>query len=393
MNIIFLGLMYSDNSIKEAKICSKHGLQMAPHNFQTALIQGFKQIDNTNLFVLNVPPVGSFPFNYKKPFISSEKWDSNTQIGYLNLPCIKQFIQKRKLLRQAKKIISKVGTHDLCLVSYNTYEPFLEVLETLKRKYSDVKSCIIVTDCIPGRGDMDKYMTSKAKRAGDRIIKLAKSIDTFALLTKYLADELEIGNKPFVITECIAPSDNFTATATDGKQNICLYTGTLDTQFGICEIADAFAMLENAELWICGNGSGREYIDRMAKKYENIKYFGFINTEQLQEFRSKCDFLINPRRPSGTYTKYSFPSKTAEYMTSGKPTIMYKLEGIPDEYDKYLNYISGNTPSEIKDELQSIFSVDYDSLREKATEGRIFIVNNKSPKMQAQKIIDTIKGA
>ncbi len=391
MNVVFLGLLYTERSMQTARKYSKRGLQMAPHVFQTTLIRGLMQAGNTKLSVLNVPPVGSFPVNYRSPLVHRENWgDYNKQIGYLNLPLIKKAQQKRALIRAIKSIIAKDGTDDLCLIAYSTYEPFLEVLDYFKKKHPRIKSCLIVTDCIPGRGDMEKYMTPKAKKAGDRVVKLAKSIDSFALLTKHLAEALEIGSKPYVITECICNELQDSCISTDGQKHRCLYTGTLGIEFGICELAEAFASMDNCELWICGNGSGRARIEELAEKHENIQYYGFLPPERLQELRNSCDFLINPRRPTGTYTKYSFPSKTAEYLMSAKPVIMYKLEGIPDEYDAYLNYLSASDSDGIKEELNRIFSMEYTLLTAKADEGRSFMVKNKTAQMQGQRILSLL---
>ena len=161
-------------------------------------------------------------------------------------------------------------------------------------------------------------------------------------------------------------------------------------EFGICELADAFTGITDAELWICGRGDAVEYISGLVQTHDNIKYLGFVDQKRVRELQNSCDFLINPRRPTGTYTKYSFPSKTAEYLMSARPVIMYKLEGIPDEYDEYLNYLKGETPEEIKNELVQIFAADYISLCEKADRGRDFVLNNKSSYMQAKKIVDMI---
>ena len=50
----------------------------------------------------------------------------------------------------------------------------------------------------------------------------------------------------------------------------------------------------------------------------------------------EAKLLINLRNPEDKYTKYSFPSKTFEYMVSGTPFFTTKLEGIPSEYYNYL---------------------------------------------------------
>lgn len=388
MKIIFLGLLYSENSMNEAGKYSKRGLQMAPHTFQSTLLGGMNQLEGIDVSVFNIPPVGSFPINYKRPFIKKEKWgEDSTQIGYLNLPIIKWSIQRKKLVKLLEKEILNNASSEVLFVMYSPYIPFLEAINKLKQKYPHIKSCLIVTDCIPGRGDMERYMTASAKKRGDKIIKLAKGIDRFAFLTKHLAEALEIGEKPYVITECICNEAQAICEENEFSRNICLYTGTVIEEFNICELVDAFSMMSNAELWICGKGSAQEYVEKMAEEHENIKYLGFLKQEELDEYRNKCDFLINPRKPTGTYTKYSFPSKTAEYMMSGKPVIMYKLEGIPNEYDQYLNYISGDTPEEIKKDIEAVFSLSYGELTDKARLGREFMRLNKNSRKQAEKIV------
>lgn len=380
--------MYTEQSLRDAKQYSKTGLQMAPHIFLSTLIEGMSQLENIRLFVLNIPPVGSFPINYTRPIIRTELWgECNVQVGYLNFPIIKGMFQKRKLMAQIKKIIFMYFEDETYILGYNTYETFLDVLKMCKTKYRDIETGLLVTDCVPGKNDMDKYITSSRRRLGERIVRKVQTIDFFVLLTKYLADSLEINNKPFMIMECVCNEAQSCCAINEISKNICLYTGTLEIEYGICELADAFAMMYDAELWICGDGAGREYLEELMHKCCNIKYFGFLEHDELQKLRNQCDYLINPRKPTGTYTKYSFPSKTAEYLMSGKPTIMYKLEGIPDEYDKYLNYLSGQTVTEIKDELEGIFEEKYSDLIDKALKGRQFMLTNKNARIQTKKIL------
>jgi hypothetical protein len=46
-------------------------------------------------------------------------------------------------------------------------------------------------------------------------------------------------------------------------------------------------------------------------------------------------------------------------MLSGRPVLVYKLDGISDEYDQYLYYINGN---QLKDMANSIINI-YESLK------------------------------
>lgn len=384
MRIFLLGLMFTEKSLYEAHKYSKCGIQMAPHVFQQNLQNGFEE-NGVNLRVINIPPIGSFPNHYRKLLIHSEIWgEGNKQIGYINLPIIKHKIQAHKL-----KLLLKEIRDDDCILVYSLYHPFLQLIRYIKKKKPNVKICIIQTDAISGRNGMPKYMSKRAIKQGNYEVGLAKNCDCFVLLTKYLSEVIETNGRPFSIIECIANDKQVLSHRNTESSNICLYTGTIDREFGILDIVEAFKLLSNAQLWICGTGNTEEILQQ--EDNNNIRYFGYVPKNELDEYRNKCDFMINPRRPEGTYTLYSFPSKTAEYLMTGKPTIMYKLEGIPNEYDEFLNYLNSDTPNDIARELKEIFCKDYDELVEKAIRGRNYMKNLKSAKAQTKKILEMLQ--
>ena len=67
---------------------------------------------------------------------------------------------------------------------------------------------------------------------------------------------------------------------------------------------------------------------------------------------------------------------------------MYKLAGIPNEYDIYLNYIPEYTPESMKDSILNILYGDYDMYLTKAARGREFVLKTKNSKAQAKRILD-----
>lgn len=388
IKIVILGLLFSDESLECAYKYSKAGVQMAPHMFQKRMIQGIKSVSGVEAKVINITPVGSYPVNYRKLLIKNRNWQKdNFEIGYLNLPIIKHLKQERKLYSVLEHQVR--GGEMLHILIYSLYEPFLKAATKLKKKYTNVKVCLLQTDAVPGIGDQEKYMTSGRIKKGKGLIELARNVDSFVVLTKYLADALETGERPYSVVECICdPSQP--GLRKNKSENICLYTGTTMAEYNIKDVVDAFKHIENAQLWICGFGSCDEYIRGLSNEYPNIKHFGMLKPTEVQKLRDQCDFLINPRRPTGTYTKYSFPSKTAEYLMSGKPAILYKLEGIPDEYDQYVNYLKESSPERLAKELKNIFSADYSTLARKAERARIFMVEEKNPNKQGKKIVQTL---
>ena len=95
---------------------------------------------------------------------------------------------------------------------------------------------------------------------------------------------------------------------------------------------------------------------------------------------------MNPRSNKEEYTKYSFPSKTMEYLATGRPVLMHKLKGIPDEYDKYIFYIG----EDMAKSLQQIAQADPQMLADVGEKGKQFVLLNKNMKKQAEKIIRLI---
>jgi len=80
-----------------------------------------------------------------------------------------------------------------------------------------------------------------------------------------------------------------------------------------------------------------------------------------------------------------------EYILSGKPVLMYKLDGVPDEYDQYLYYINGSEPKDIADRIMEVCEKPQSELDDFGQKARQFVLENKSSEIQAKKIIDMIK--
>ncbi len=391
MKVILLGLLFCDASLERTLQMTKCGVQYAPHKFQSNLINGFQQLDDVELHVINVPPTGSFPINSKELLSQEYRWgDGYRQISFWNLPFFKHWQQERKIFRECSNYI-KSTQEPVHILIYSPYGPFLNVCCRLKKAYPNVQCSIILTDPIPGKGDLARFMTKGAVKKGEKIIQKAKCFDSFVVLTEGLAETIETNGRPYTIVECVCDDRQPPSIPSTGTEKIVLYAGALEEEYGILDTAKAFAQLPKAQFWIYGRGNAEKELKKLSETYSNIRFFGFAAQETVAKARNACDFLINPRRPTGTFTRYSFPSKTVEYMAAAKPVIMYKLEGVPDEYDAYLNYLTGTHPQQIAEQLREIFATDYKSLQEKAEAGRAFVLAEKSGVGQAKRILTMIR--
>ncbi len=389
MNCIYLGLMFDPDGIRQAEKNSKSRLQMATHRFQEMLVEGMEQKNDVKLSVINVFPIGSYPLNYKKLVIKALNWgETNRRIGYLNVPFLKHFFQKRALVNAIRSRI--VCGDDNAIVLYTLYKPFIDAAFEIKKHNKNIKVFVIQTDAVAGRcGDgKGKYDSKYKTKETDIMLKRCEEADGFILLTKHLIEPMEVGDRPYIIMEGLCDTEQRECYKKDESNNIFLYTGTVNDEYSICEMVDAFVGLPDAELWICGRGDAEDYVIEKGEKHANIKFFGFKSGKELDEIKDSCDFFINPRKPTGTYTMFSFPSKTMEYLVSGKPSIVYKLEGIPDEYDDYLNYLDIDV--DMKEQIKGIIMNDYRTYRDRALKGREFVLKEKNAKIQANRVLELV---
>ena len=111
---------------------------------------------------------------------------------------------------------------------------------------------------------------------------------------------------------------------------------------------------------------------------------------EILKLQRQATVLINPRQNEGEYTKYSFPSKTIEYLASGTPLVAYKLDGIPDEYDEYLYYVENNSVEALKSKLVEVCEQTDEERREFGERASKFVLENKNPQKQAERIIKFI---
>ena len=371
-------------------------MQAAANTYQWAMLDGFIE-NRADITLFNTLPVGTFPKYYNELTISSRKWKYRgidcEEIGFSNLPFFKQLSRKSNYIKKIKSWIKNAGGKK-AIVSYSLYLPFLKALKWVKKTHPEVKTSVVVTDLHGKSGILTKsrikafLMQSYQKR----IDRFTKYIDSFVILTEHMKEPLSIGERPYIIVEGIngLREENTSVEKTDKKS--VLYTGTLNYQFGINTLLDAFSLIEdeNYELWICGDGTAKEKIISLSKEDSRIKFFGFLPKDEILKLQRQATVLINPRQNEGEYTKYSFPSKTIEYLASGTPLVAYKLDGIPDEYDKYLYYVENDSVEALKSKLVEVCEKEEIELLSFGERAKKFMFGEKNAKRQVEKIINLI---
>lgn len=257
--------------------------------------------------------------------------------------------------------------------------------------------CALVTDMIttPLTTSLDTQSTYGRLFFAMRKHKQYKSLkqyDLFVFLTKFMAEIYNPNNRPYIIMEGSVDhtlqldSDSYS----QHDKKIIMYAGAIEAEYGFNELVQAFMKLsiQNIELHIYGSGKFVSKLLEYQKNDSRIKYMGIVSNEQVVAAEKQATILVNPRLSNQEFAKYSFPSKTSEYMVSGTPLVTTKLPGIPDEYFEHLYLFEEESIEGFAKKMQEILSLPYTELRQKGRDAQEFVLKNKNNIVQTKKIIN-----
>lgn len=390
---IFVSLLYSTKRRIEIGKQVKTALESAANTYQWGILRGLKDIaESEEIKIINSVPMGNFP-RKSKIFIekSSNEFEDCFEIdniGYLNLPWIKQRQRTKGLISRLKNILRK-NDEKITVILYSLYNPYLKALDKIKRKYTNFQYLIIVPDlpCEYGIESQNKLKRKLNRRIGYQSLSLAKKADGYIFLTEDMNDVLNKKGVPYKIIEGVAQE---VKTIQGEKSSIptILYTGNLNRVFGVGQLIDAYRKLEkgSCELWIAGDGDMKQEILKICKQDANLKFFGYCSKEDIEKLQAQAWILANPRSRNDDYVKYSFPSKTMEYLASGKPVAMNKLPCIPCEYYQHLFFFEEETPQSMAETFKYILELSTEEIEGRSKKQRTFIMEEKSGQAQASKI-------
>ena len=220
-----------------------------------------------------------------------------------------------------------------------------------------------------------------------RLYKRIKDIDYFVVISKYLPEKLGVNKNRCVVVEGIADIDgaNTAKTVTDVKNIV--YTGAISPKYGIATLVDSFSALKDENLRLVLAGSGETECVENAQKTDNrIEFLGTVPNAAARELQRNAYLLVNPRNSDDEFTKYSFPSKTMEYMSSGTPVVTMPLKGIPEEYYEHLIIVENS----LEETFKSALSLDAEELALKGKNAMEFVKREKNAFAQTKKIIELL---
>lgn len=396
LSIIFLGGVFVPSQ-QDAIIKHSRGVvQHAADALQKAFLRGLAVHIGDRIQLVNLPFVGSYPEMYDVMTFPACEDTLQPGIrvhgeGFLNLRFIRFWSRLvsafRGLRRASKELKAPV------VVVYSAHLPFLAAALLTRVFHRGVFLCAILPDLPEFMGVGGRLYTTYKTIESFLFRKIVRRFDSFIFLTDAMGDRIMVpAEKRMVVEGIYDPKDDPPSTdATNEGNNTfsILYTGTLAERYGILDLLLAFKTLDapDARLWICGDGDARPHVEAMAQNEPRLHYFGQVPRARALELQRAASVLVNPRRPEGEFTKYSFPSKTMEYLASGKQVIMHWLPGIPSEYQEHLTIPATPDAAGLAQALHDVLAMSQEQRATSGAEARAFILASKSPEAQVARVL------
>lgn len=396
-DIVCLTGLFPEEYVDEINKYSLTGVQNAANKLQWGIVKGLDGLDE-NVTIFNSIYVGSYPRLYRKIMIptfhfSHGSGKNDINIGFINIAGIKVFSRYYTVKRELDKWASVDSGREKVLLIYAMTTPFAQLAGYIKRKYSSIKVIYIIPD-LPMYMNVTKVQQSSVYRTRKKIEEFLfhralKDVDGYVLLTDGMKEWFTTDIN-YTVVEGMATIDNTIDVDDIKKKKQILYAGGIKREYGVIDLVSAFSQIDDPEweLVIYGDGTDMESVCEYAKKDVRIKIMGSAPNEVVMKHQREAALLINPRK-NQEMAKYSFPSKTLEYMLSGTPMLGYKLAGIPEEYYDNM-FVIQDSENGMEEALRKAMDLPETERIKMGEKAKHFVVKEKNPEKQCKKILELI---
>ena len=251
------------------------------------------------------------------------------------------------------------------------------------------RECVAIVTDLPDMLSGSRF----SKKLANFVI---QNCTSYVFLTQAMNDYLNPEGKPYVILEGhsdITMAEKIPSMDQKAKPRICFYAGGVSKQYGLENLVKGFqkANIPNAQLHIYGPGDYVDELKEIARDDMRVIYGGMLLNSEIVDKEMEATLLVNPRPTQEAFVRYSFPSKTMEYMASGTPVLTTVLPGMPKEYYPYVFFIQDETPEGIAQALTKVMTCSDEELFHKGMEGRNFVLSQKNNVVQSEKIINMLE--
>ena len=387
MHIIYLGIISKPEDIGKIGEASVAGNKM-----QYNLLKYLSQYEDVKVDIVSFHPYRA-PHRSKKLFVKTTKeqlfdqvdlW----QVGYVNLPILKQLILPIVTYFKAKSLM--VDEHDV-LFAFDMYPNQGIPMSMLRKRVKDKTLCLLA-DLSVGqvkqthgpkkllRMMYERNTLSNMKKCKNYIALNENAIKKYAPNSNYLIVDGGIEPSEFAERE----------QSWLGKEKNIIYTGALVDYSGIMNLVKAMDLIEDQSivLDIYGRGALQSSIEEIVKENGRVRFHGSVDNRTAIIAQQSAWLLANPRPVESEIAKVTFPSKIFEYLMSERPVMTTRLNGFSKDYDELLYWIEGETPEDIARCVNRINEESSEMLLNRAKAAKQYLLKNKTWEINAKKIYE-----
>lgn len=366
--------------------------------FFRLMLDGLASNEQVNVTAISALPVSAS--TVKQYVFHKDTEKSETGVCYNYLPFLNGKISRYLSLiwssgRYAKKWCKEHREKNAWVI----VDPLVSVISIPTRRAAQkrgIKVAAVVTDiptlCTNMKGRKEnivkRTLLSLYQKISDRDL---HAYDAYIPLTESINDVVNVNKKPHIVIEGFADSKD--TEISDVHENYIMYAGGVYEKYGVKTLVDAFISLNRQDvmLYIFGEGPYVDELKKVQALHSNVRYMGCVSPEEAVSYEKRALLLVNPRPTDEEFAKYSFPSKTMEYLLSGTAVVSTRLPGIPEEYFEHMYSFSGYSEDDLRDELTRLLGLPKGEIESKGKNGHDFTMNKKSNIAMAQRIISFLE--
>lgn len=143
--------------------------------------------------------------------------------------------------------------------------------------------------------------------------------------------------------------------AETASTKVILYQGVINPSRGLDKVISAMSVIENAELWIAGDGPKKVEYENLTKTLglENkVKFLGKLLPIDLRKITKIADVGLSIEENNGLSYYYSMPNKVSDYIQARIPVIVSDFPEMRKVIDRF------QTGEKINDHSQLVEKID-----------------------------------
>ncbi|CVK15713.1 Glycosyltransferase involved in cell wall bisynthesis [Apibacter mensalis] len=247
-------------------------------------------------------------------------------------------------------------------------------LDTLLPNYlvSKIKKIPLVFDSHEIYSELPSIQGRFAQKVWRKLEKyLIPRVKHFYTVSEGYADffEKKYGNRPLVIknvpllniASCKEKKRTIDLPENTQNKKILLYQGAINSCRGIDKMIEAINFIENAQLWIIGNGPLKKDYEKLCIKLQvenKVYFFGEIPPKQLRQITPMADLGLSLEEDGGLSYRYALPNKLFDYIHAKIPilgTYLPEIKNIINE-NQIGEVISDHSAFEISEKIKFLIS-------------------------------------